>query len=68
MASRIEQLNKKYYTCLLISEEVYNQLNNVTQNTFDWLGLSEIKGSAKLVSLYKFGKKKNIKTFKKEKQ
>lgn len=56
MASRIEQLNKKYNTCLLISKEVYNQLNNVTQNTFSWLKDSKIKGSEKLVSLYKYVK------------
>ncbi len=59
MASRIEQLNKKYNTSLLISEEVYNQLNNVTQNTFDWLDSSKIKGSEKKVSLYKFVEAKN---------
>ena len=53
MASRIEQLNKKYGTSLLISEEVFNQLNNVTQSAFTLLGYSKIKGSKKLVSLYK---------------
>lgn len=53
MASRIEQLNKKYNTSLLISEEVYNQLNSVTRSTFTVLGSSKIKGSEKLVSLYK---------------
>jgi len=53
MASRIEQLNKKYNTSLLLSEEVFNQLNNTTQGTFDLLGSSKIKGSEKLVSLYK---------------
>jgi hypothetical protein len=53
MASRIEQLNKKYDTSLLISEEVYNQLNNATQDDFTLLGSSKIKGSEKLVSLYK---------------
>ncbi len=56
MASRIEQLNKKYNTSLLISEEVFNQLNTVTKSTFDWLEASKIKGSEKLVSLYKFVK------------
>ena len=56
MASRIEQLNKKYNTTLLISKEVFNQLNNLTQNTFEWLEASKIKGSEKLVSLYKFAK------------
>ena len=54
IASRIEQLNKKYGTCLLISEEVHNQLNNTSKNAFKWLEKSEIKGSAKLVSLYRF--------------
>ena len=53
MASRIEQLNKKYDTSLLISEEVYNQLNNTTQSAFTLLGSSKIKGSENLVSLYR---------------
>lgn len=61
MASRIEQLNKKHNTCLLISEEVYNQLNNETQNAFNGLGSSKIKGSEKLVSLYNLVKEKNLK-------
>ncbi len=63
MASRIEQLNKKHNTCLLISKEVYNQLKNDTRNTFTGLGSSKIKGSSKPVSLYKFDREKNIKTF-----
>jgi len=53
MASRIEQLNKKYNSQLLISEEVYNQLKDTSQNAFIGLGSSKIKGSEKLVSLYK---------------
>jgi len=53
MASRIEQLNKKYNTSLLISKEVYNELNSATQDAFDLLGSSKIKGSEKLVSLYR---------------
>ncbi len=53
MASRIEQLNKIYNSSLLISEEVYKQLNNVTQSAFILLGSSKIKGSEKQVSLYK---------------
>ena len=57
MASRIEQLNKKYNTCLLISKEVYSQLNSNTQSTFDWLEDSKVKGSEKMISLYKFVKK-----------
>ena len=53
MASRIEQLNKQYNTSLLISEEVYKQLNNATQSEFTLIGSSKIKGSEKLVSLYR---------------
>jgi len=53
MASRIEQLNKNYNTSLLISKEVYNELNSATQGAFDLLGSSKIKGSEKLVSLYR---------------
>ncbi len=54
MASRIEQLNKKHKTCLLISKEVYNHLNSDTREAYVSLGSSKIKGSAKLVSIYKF--------------
>jgi len=53
IASRIEQLNKKYNTNLLISKEVYSQLKDKTKKAFEWLEASEIKGSKKLVSLYK---------------
>ena len=59
MASRIEQLNKKYGTSLLLSKEVYNQLNSVTQHAFTLLGSSKIKGSEKMVSLYKSFKELN---------
>ncbi len=62
MASRIEQLNKKYGTSLLISREVYNQLDEDTQNNFEWLEAAKIKGSEKLVSLYKFMEAKYSKT------
>jgi len=61
MASRIEQLNKKYGTSLLISREVYNQLDKDTQNNFEWLEATKIKGSERLVSLYKFLEAKNSK-------
>ena len=54
MASRIEQLNKKYNTQLLISEEVYHQLDKPKQHTFELLAATRIKGSEKQVSLYKF--------------
>ncbi len=64
MASRIEQLNKKYNTCLLISKEVYNQLNGDTQNVFDRIGSTKVKGSENPVLLYKFYKAINIKPIK----
>ncbi len=54
MASRIEQLNKKYNTCLLISKEVYNHLNTDAQNVFDKIGSTKVKGSENPVSLYKY--------------
>lgn len=60
IASRIEQLNKVYNTSFLISEEVYKQLNKETQSTFEWLEASKIKGSEKMISLYKFVQEKNI--------
>ena len=64
IASRIEQLNKKYNTSFLISEEVYKQLNKEMQSTFEWLEASKIKGSEKLISLYKYVKEKNIEILK----
>jgi len=54
MASRIEQLNKKYGTNLLISKEVYNKLDDAIKSTFVWLETASVKGSKKLVSLYKY--------------
>ncbi len=54
MASRIEQLNKKYNTQLLISMEVFNQLSDSTKKVFVNIGSSHIKGSEKQVLLYKF--------------
>jgi len=56
MASRIEQLNKKFNTSLLISEEVYSHIKNETKKTFSEIGTSKIKGSQNPVSLYKFEK------------
>jgi adenylate cyclase len=53
MASRIEQLNKKFNTSLLISKEVYQQLDVNTKKHYKWLGEAQVKGSEKLVSLYK---------------
>ena len=52
MASRIEQLNKKYSTNLLISKEVYEQLNDNIKKHFEWLDNTRVKGSEKLISIY----------------
>ncbi len=54
MASRIEQLNKKYGTQLLISQEVYDQLQPDIRLFFTWIENTTVKGSKKLVSLYKY--------------
>ncbi|UBM61161.1 adenylate/guanylate cyclase domain-containing protein [Candidatus Sulfidibacterium hydrothermale] len=54
MASRIEQLNKKYNTSLLISKEVYEQLKPETRENFEWLEVTRVKGSKNPVSLYKY--------------
>jgi len=54
MASRIEQLNKKYKTSLLISDEVYRNLQTEIQKSYVAIGLSDIKGSTNPVSLYKY--------------
>ncbi len=54
MASRIEQLNKKYHTTMLISKEVYDHLEEPTKQKFAWLETTHIKGSKRLVSLYKY--------------
>lgn len=62
MASRIEQLNKKYNTSLLISKEVYDQLSGDIQKHFVWLEEAKVKGSEKLVSLYKYMENRNYKT------
>ena len=48
-----------------ISKEVFNQLKLDTQNTFEWIGSSKIKGSEKLVSLHKFVDEKTEKSFNK---
>jgi len=53
IASRIEQLNKKYVTSMLISKEVHEQLNKENQNNFTALEAAQIKGSKKLIFLYK---------------
>lgn len=54
MASRIEQLNKLFNSQLLISAEVYNQIDDGMQQQFINLGYSSVKGSEQAVLLYKF--------------
>ncbi len=56
MASRIEQLNKKYNTNLLISSKVYALLDENTQQNFDWLEDVIVKGSNRPVTIYKYKK------------
>jgi adenylate cyclase len=65
IASRIEQLNKKYNTNLIISDDVFNHLNKGFQHKFVELGTTKIKGSEKPISLHKFVKA-NTKLLKKE--
>jgi adenylate cyclase len=54
MASRIEQLNKKYNTNLLISKEVYEQLDEKVKRYFEWLDDTRVKGSERLISIYNY--------------
>ncbi len=56
MASRIEQLNKKYNTSLLISKEVFDELGEDAKNKFEWLESIKVKGSNMPVSLYRYYK------------
>jgi adenylate cyclase len=52
LASRIEQLNKKYGSRLLVSEEVWNAVEKSTYATED-LGSVDIRGHAGTVHIYK---------------
>ena len=52
LASRIEQLNKKYHSQLIISEEVYSQVKNMPDN-FVSLGAVAVKGREESISLYR---------------
>jgi adenylate cyclase len=54
MASRIEQLNKKYSTNLLISKEVYEQLNTDIKRYFEWLDNTLVKGCESPISIYNY--------------
>lgn len=52
LASRIEQLNKQYNSQLLISEEVFNKVNNLEFES-ELLGEVAIKGREKPINIYK---------------
>lgn len=52
LASRIEQLNKKYGSRLLVSEEVWKAVEKSTSNTED-LGSVDIRGHAETIHIYK---------------
>ncbi len=52
LASRIEQLNKKFNGQLLISEEVYLQLDPQIKDRYIALGSVAVKGREKPISLY----------------
>ncbi len=58
LASRIEQLNKKFNGQLLISEEVYEQLKSDTKPNYLSLGSVSVKGREKPVSIYQLKEKK----------
>lgn len=53
IASRIENLTKKYKTEMLVSEEVISFLDMNNQKKFNSIGLVKVKGSKKMISLYK---------------
>ncbi len=52
LASRIEQLNKKYNSQLLVSDEVYSKVKNLPDNHIA-LGAIKIKGREEPILLYK---------------
>lgn len=53
LASRIEQLNKGYDSQLLISEEVYIQLDDKIKDKYAALGPVDVKGREKPISIYR---------------
>lgn len=52
LASRIEQMNKKYNSTLLVSEEVWHAIEKSTYTTED-LGTVDIRGHAGTVHIYR---------------
>lgn len=54
IASRIENLTKRFNTMMLASEEVISKLTDNTKKEFNSLGSVKVKGREKKVSLYNF--------------
>jgi len=52
LASRIEGVNKIYGTALLISEETYSRLNDVSQYAIRTIDKVKVKGKSKPVTIY----------------
>lgn len=53
LASRIEQLNKDYYSRILISEDVKHALNSEQPLDAEYLGVVELKGWQQPIGIYK---------------
>lgn len=56
LASRIEQLNKRFDGQLLISQEVYSQLNVSIKENYIALGPINVKGREEPISIFQFKK------------
>lgn len=54
IASRIEQLNKKHRSQLLISKQVYEKLDDEEKTYFVSVDLTMLKGSQQMFSIYKY--------------
>ncbi len=54
LASRIEQLNKKYGTSFLISKAVFQQIDTTYQEKFEFLTKTTVKGSEKEITLFTY--------------
>ena len=54
IASRIEQLNKKHNSQLLVSGEIYDKLSNDLKKEFSFVENATLKGSNNQISIYKF--------------
>ena len=59
IASRIEQLNKKHLSQLLISQEVYDKLKEDEKKDFAFAENALLKGSNNQIAIYKFRESDN---------